>query len=407
MDPRWLAVTALAFGIVVGVTFMIVLHIAERYGNRAAQVISPTVPDGVDQIIDVLGSAGLVLDPSNNILRASKSAYGLGLIRNNILTHPEVAKIAAKARQNGRAVTKDLTLPRSAIGERKLGVRVLATPIGTRYVLVLVEDRTEANRLDEIRRDFIANVSHELKTPITSVGLLAEAITEASNEPAQVQRFAERLSVEAARLARITEEIIELSRLQSKEITGAELVIIDDVVTLAVDETKVIAKAKQVQVVFKAKSEATVYGNKDLLVGAVHNLISNAVAYSAAADSIGVATKIVDDFVEISVTDRGVGIKTEDQDRVFERFYRVDQARARNTGGTGLGLSIVKHSVQNHGGDIRLWSQPGFGSTFTIRLPLAQTSDAGKKVLLGKTKTEVHQAQKPRKPRNSTVEKKT
>jgi two-component system sensor histidine kinase SenX3 len=254
----------------------------------------------------------------------------------------------------------------------RLHVRVAR--LGTRFVLVLAEDRTEAHRLDEVRRDFVANISHELKTPIASVSLLAEALDQAADEPEQVRRFAGRLSVEASRLARITSEVIELSRLQARDALRPDVLVdVDEVIAAAVDQNRVVAAAKRVDVAVRASTKAAVYGDRALMVVAVHNLVSNAIAYSNEGGRVGIGAKVDGGTVEIAVTDQGIGMEAEELDRVFERFYRVDQARSRNTGGSGLGLSIVKHTVQNHGGDVRVWSQPGRGSTFMIRLPVAET----------------------------------
>jgi two-component system sensor histidine kinase SenX3 len=236
-----------------------------------------------------------------------------------------------------------------------------------------------------VRRDFIANISHELKTPIGAVGLLAEALDSASEDPDQVRRFAHRLSEESQRLARITQDIIELSRLQSADaLTGAELVSVKQVITSAVDQNRVAAEARGIELAMRGDKKAEVYGDEALLVTAVHNLISNAIQYSPPGSRVGVGVRTVDGVVEIAVTDQGEGIPEDDLDRVFERFFRVDQARSRHTGGTGLGLAIVKHAVQNHGGEIRVWSQPGRGSTFTIRLPEASL-DAAVRPAIGET----------------------
>ena len=244
-------------------------------------------------------------------------------------------------------------------------------------MLLLAEDRTESHRLDAVRRDFIANISHELKTPIGAVGLLAEALQAASSEPDQVRRFAKRLTKESERLARITQEIIELSRLQAADaLTEAEIVSIDRVVSLSLDETKVAAEANNVTVVSGKNTGALVYGDEALLVTALHNLIANSIQYSPRGSRVGVGVRNSDGVVEIAVTDQGVGIPEDELNRVFERFFRTDPARSRRTGGSGLGLSIVKHVVENHGGDVRAWSQLGRGSTFTIRLPEASRAMA-------------------------------
>ncbi|WP_022894341.1 sensor histidine kinase [Agromyces subbeticus] len=373
MDSTWSVLTALAFGIFLGAAFMIVLHFAERRGSNAARVVAPTIPDGVDQVLEVLESAGVVLDPSNNVLRASPGALAMGLVRQQALVHPELLDLVASVRRGGEPLVDEVTVARGPFGDSTLRLHVRVARLGTRFVLLLAEDRTEAHRLDEVRRDFVANISHELKTPIASVSLLAEALDQAADEPEQVRRFAGRLSVEAARLAHITSEVIELSRLQARDALRPDrLVRVDQVIAAAVDQNRVVAGGKQVEVAVKASAKAEVYGDRALLVVAVHNLIANAIAYSNAGGRVGVGAKVDGDVVEIAVTDQGIGIEADELERIFERFYRVDQARSRNTGGSGLGLSIVKHTVQNHGGDVRVWSQPGRGSTFMIRLPLAE-----------------------------------
>lgn len=374
MDSTWLVLTALAFGLFLGAAFMIVLHMAERRGASAAKVVAPTIPDGVDQVLDVVESAGVVLDPSNNVLRASPGAVTIGLVRNQQLVHPELLEIVASVRRTGEPVIgEEFIVARGPFGDSELRLQIRAARLGTRFVLLIADDKTEAFRLDEVRRDFIANISHELKTPIASVSLLAEALDQAADEPDQVRRFAGRLSVEASRLAHITSEVIELSRLQARGALRPDVLLrVDDIVAAAVDQNRVVATAKRVDVAVRASSRAEVYGDRALLIVAVHNLIANAIAYSNEGGRVGVGAKVIDGTVEIAVTDQGIGIDSDDLDRIFERFYRVDQARSRNTGGSGLGLSIVKHTVQNHGGDVRVWSRPGRGSTFMIRLPLAE-----------------------------------
>jgi two-component system sensor histidine kinase SenX3 len=372
MESTWLVLLSLALGLAVGGGFVTLLYVAERHGKRAAEVVNPAVPDGIDQVLDALESAGLVLDPSNNVIKTSPGALSMGLVVNYQLAHPELLELARGVRRSGEAVAEDLVLSRGPFGDASMHVRVRLARLGSRYVLLLAEDRTEAFRLDEVRRDFVANISHELKTPIAAVGLLAEALGHAADEPAQVRRFADRLTTEAGRLARLTQEIIELSRLQAQDaLRQPELLEVDDIVAAGVDQNRVVAEADRIVIAVGRKSRARVYGDERLLVMAVHNLVANAVHYSAPGARVGVGVRVTDGVIEITVTDQGVGIPESDLDRIFERFFRVDQARARNTGGTGLGLSIVKHVVQIHGGDIRVWSQPGSGSTFTIRLPEA------------------------------------
>jgi len=377
MDSAWLVPAALAFGIVVGAGVFAIVLVAARRGQRAVDVVSTAVPDGVDQVLDALESAGVVIDPSNNVVKASPGALSLGLVWNGALVHPELTKLVDQVRRNGDPVSEELHLSRGPFGEATIYLGVRIARLGARYILLLAEDRTESFRLDEVRRDFVANISHELKTPIGAVGLLAEALVSASDEPEQVKRFAKRLTKESERLARITQEIIELSRLQATDaLAKAELVDIDQVVAVAIDQNRVLAEAHKVQLVSGGDAGAEVYGDETLLAVALHNLVSNAIQYSPKSTRVGIGVSNRDGVIEIAVTDQGVGIPDEDQDRVFERFFRTDPARSRNTGGSGLGLSIVKHAIQNHGGDVRVWSQPGHGSTFTIRLPEASHAAA-------------------------------
>jgi two-component system sensor histidine kinase SenX3 len=377
MDSAWLVPAALVFGIILGAGVFAIVSLAARRGQHAVDVVSSAVPDGVDQVIDALESAGVVLDPSNNVVKASPGALAFGLVWNGALVHPELVKLVDRVRREGEPISEELNLSRGPFGDANIYLFVRVARLGARYILLLAEDRTESYRLDEVRRDFVANISHELKTPIGAVSLLAEALASASDEPEQVRRFAKRLTKESERLARITQEIIELSRLQAADaLTRADLVDIDHVVALAIDQNRVVADSHKVHLVSGGDAGAEVYGDEALLAVALHNLISNAIQYSPKGSRVGVGVSHNDGVVEIAVTDQGVGIPEDDQDRVFERFFRTDPARSRNTGGSGLGLSIVKHVVQNHGGDIRVWSQPGNGSTFTIRLPEASQAAA-------------------------------
>ncbi|GAA1439579.1 sensor histidine kinase [Leifsonia poae] len=374
MDSAWLVLLSLALGLAVGAGFVWLLHIAARRGDHAVQVASPTVPDGVDQVLDALESAGVVLDPSNNVIKASPGAHSIGLVWNGALVHPHLVELVDQVRRNGEPITEDCELARGPFGDASIYLSVRVARLGTRYVLLLAEDRTESFRLETVRRDFVANISHELKTPIGAVGLLAEALDDASDDPDQVRRFAHRLTEESHRLARITQDIIELSRLQAADaFTNAERVSANKVVSAALDQNRVAAEARGIELAVKGDKSAQVIGEEALLVTAVHNLVSNAIQYSPDDSRVGIGVRTIDGVVEIAVTDQGEGIPEDDLDRVFERFFRVDQARSRHTGGTGLGLAIVKHAVQNHGGEVRVWSQPGRGSTFTIRLPEASS----------------------------------
>jgi two-component system sensor histidine kinase SenX3 len=375
MESAWLVLLATLLGLAVGVGASIVLIAALRSSDRAMALVSTEVPDGIAEMLVVLDAAGLVLDPSNTVVLHSPAASSMGLVRDRQLVHPALVELIDDVRSEGESITEELALSRGPFGDDSLQVSAKAAWLGVRYILLLVEDNTEARRLDDVRRDFMANISHELKTPIGAIGLLSEAMVSAADDPEQVGKFVARMQQEAERLKNITAEIIELSRLQSADgLRKPTLVNLDHVVTSAIEQTTVVADARRIEVARGGAKKIRVIGDESLLTTAVHNLVSNAIHYSPDGARVGVGVRVSDDVVEIAVTDQGIGIDEQDLDRVFERFYRVDPARSRETGGTGLGLSIVKHVVQNHGGEVKVWSRRGRGSTFTIRLPEASES---------------------------------
>ena len=247
-------------------------------------------------------------------------------------------------------------------------------PLPDDLVVVLADDQTYARRIEETRRDFVVNISHELKTPIGAISLLAEAAEDAADDPPAVRKFASRLSVESARLSDLVSQIIDLSRLQADDpLANAEEVDIDEILADAVDRCQVDAQQRQVSLTVAGTTGCRVLGSSRQLSVAVGNLVENAVVYSDPGARVVVAAhrqaRSDDDYVEITVSDNGIGIPSGELERIFERFYRVDYARSRANGGTGLGLAIVKHIAATHGGEVSVWSQPGHGSTFTIRIP--------------------------------------
>jgi two-component system sensor histidine kinase SenX3 len=361
-----------ALGAVVGLAGYAIFLRALRQGQTAITLSSWELPKGVADLLEVLEVPAVIVDPSHNIMAASPSAFALGMIAHGRLVTPELVDMVDDLRYAGVAVSKELTVSRGPFGDATLNISARALRFGVRFTLVLAADKTEFRRLEEVRRDFVANISHELKTPIGAVGLLAEALIEAADDPKLVRRFADRLITESNRLAGITREIIELSRLQSEAALATFTRLnVAKVVSAAVDRNRVAANAKHVDIVIGGRREAFVFGDEPSLVVAIDNLVSNAVQYSPEHSRVGVGVGVTDEFVEIAVTDQGIGMTPEESSRVFERFYRTDQARSRTTGGTGLGLSIVKHTINNHGGDVRVWSKPGNGSTFTVRIPVA------------------------------------
>ena len=242
--------------------------------------------------------------------------------------------------------------------------------------VVLIHDVSEIHRVESVRRDFVANVSHELKTPVGAMGLLAEALLASSEDQDMVNRFAEKIVTESTRLANMVGELIELSRLQGAEpLPHLDAVDVDSVVAEVVSRHKVAADNADIAITTDAPRGYQVLGSETLLATALANLVSNAISYSPKGSQVSVSRRRYGDNIEIAVTDRGIGIEKADQERVFERFFRVDKARSRATGGTGLGLAIVKHVAANHNGTIRLWSQPGTGSTFTLSIPAYLDSD--------------------------------
>lgn len=347
----------------------------------------PVLPSGVGDVLAVLRSSGIVVDPSDAVVNNSPAAVAHGLVRHGRLAHPALSELAHAVRGDGVIREVELELPRGGQrpGEQHGAgtfVHARVAPLGERHVLLLVEDMTQARRVEQVRRDFVGNVSHELKTPVGGLALLAEAVLDAADDPVAVRRFATRMQVEATRLTALVKEIVDLSRLQAAEVlTDPELVDIELVVDEALDHLRVTANAKEIVLADKCAEDLYVLGDRGLLVTAVRNLVGNAIAYSGSGTKVGVGARLVGDQVEIAVTDQGPGIPREEQERIFERFYRIDEARSRATGGTGLGLSIVKHICANHGGDVTVWSEEGHGSTFTIRLPAAPKSLASQREL--------------------------
>jgi two-component system sensor histidine kinase SenX3 len=373
MDSTQLTLLALLVGAIVGGSVSAVVVAALRARDRARLQTSVDVPDGVREVLHGMDDAAVVVDTSFTVLAASSAATAFELVEGGTLPTDELRVLARGVRTggggSGTTATETMRLRRGAPPAEPRLVAVRATRISPRLTLLVLRDITERERVEEMRRDFVANTSHELKTPVGAVSLLAEAIESAADDPPQVRIFAARLQAEASRLALLTSRIMNLSRLQASDQLPQRDVSIDEVVASALDAHAIQADSAGVEVVRGGTRGLYVRGDAQVLSEAVGNLVANAIAYSPRGSSVGIGIKSIDGVVEIAVTDRGIGIAEADQARVFERFYRADPARARRTGGSGLGLSIVKHAVQRHGGEVRLWSRPGRGSTFTIRLP--------------------------------------
>jgi two-component system, OmpR family, sensor histidine kinase SenX3 len=327
----------------------------------------------VREMLDVLGLASVILGPGNRIDYFSPSAITLGVIREEKLVGDAFLSLLRKARRTKLPQIAQVEMPRGPIGEgtRKLSVHAhyLADYDS---IIVTFTDESEAERIDAVRRDFVANISHELKTPISALRTLSEAVTVASEDP-QLNKFAVMMQSQVERLSTLVQEIIDLSRLQDADpLLDAIHVDVDEAVNEAIDQCQVLAETRDIEIVRGPLVHVSVVGDRKHLIMAFHNLIENAINYSPDRTRVSVNTTTTGNIVEVVVIDQGVGISEPDQARIFERFYRVDPARSRETGGTGLGLSIVKHVIGNHGGDISVWSSSGVGSTFTIRLPIAE-----------------------------------
>ena len=334
-------------------------------------------PDAL-AILTSLPTISIVVDRVGSILRADAAAYAKGLVKGDELAHARLIALVERAAATGMPQHEDMELPRSQVGSASLldfSIRVAPLPRG--YSLILVEDTTLERRNAASRRDFTANVSHELKTPVGAVRLLAETIAEHPEDSEAVAHFAPKLVREADRLGNLVTDIIDLSRLEAPDpLASPSLVDIDDVVALALEREQTTAQGSDVELAGPLeRTGARVWGDQDMLVTAVRNLVDNAVRYSGPGSRVSIGVAVDDDLVNISVVDSGVGIAEDEQTRIFERFYRVDPARSRNTGGTGLGLSIVKHVASDHGGTVTVWSRQGRGSTFTLVLPEAETGD--------------------------------
>ena len=327
-----------------------------------------------ETMLELLPTAVVLVDPSDNVRLANRAAQSMGLVRAGSVDLPELRQLVRRCRHDGRPEVEELVLERGGFPRRVMTVGARAQLLVDGDVALVVDDLTEAKRVESVRRDFVANVGHEIKTPVGALTLLAEAAMDARDDPAAVQRFVSRMQREAGRLSRLVQELLDLSRLQGGEpLPEMKAVAVDAIVDEAVDRNRLGAEAKDIELVRGGEREMCVMGDESQLVTALSNLLDNAVAYSPARTRVAIGVHDREDAVEISVSDQGAGIEAADRERIFERFYRADPARSRDTGGTGLGLAIVKHIVSNHGGEVTVWSQLGSGSTFTIRLPQMTT----------------------------------
>jgi two-component system sensor histidine kinase SenX3 len=330
--------------------------------------ISPAFFDVLSQ----LDQDALLVAPGEVILFATEGIETLNLLKENRINSPELVALIRVVRRTHQTHIGKIEIPRGPIGEglRELTVRAIYIS-ELDNIVVLLSDESEAERVHEVRRDFVANISHELKTPIGALSLLSEAVLSAADEPDSVVKFATRMQLEAKRLTDLVQEIINLSRLQDSDpLLVANENLVADLINEAIDLVKTTSESKGISVTTTELPEVVVLGDEEQLIMAIHNLLENAINYSPENTKVSVSSTVTEGIVEIIVADQGIGIPESEQDRIFERFYRVDPARSRETGGTGLGLSIVKHVASKHGGEVKVWSSPNVGSSFALRLPI-------------------------------------
>ena len=344
---------------------------------RRREAIAPSqpalVPNPLRDLLQYIDAESIILDAGGHAVHISSGISTFNILRDESLVNRDLMNMVRAVERSNVAQEANLELRRGPIGAGMHDVFVRVAPLGEDLIAILIFDDSEMRRLDAIRRDFVANISHELKTPIGALSILSEAVLGAADDPEAITRFATRMQTEAKRLSDLVQEIIDLSRLQDNDpLRNGESFTVAEVVQDGIDLSQLATEAKHISIVFKAECNPKIVGDKKQLIMAVGNLVENAVNYSPERTRISVVVKSTDGICEISVSDQGIGIPEKDLERIFERFYRVDAARSRSTGGTGLGLSIVKHIAINHGGEVSVWSVEGAGSTFTIRLPEAK-----------------------------------
>lgn len=348
--------------------------------NRVAATLDEREITTISQILHlaVQGSDnGLtVVDQDGEVVLSNARAHDLGLVHERTLA-PQLQALVQHTFADLESHTIDFEA-QQRLGSRVSSVRAVFQPltlVNTRYVVIYAADQSENIRMEAARRDFVANVSHELKTPVGAMALLAEAINQSADDAEMVEHFSAKIHKEAHRMGEMISDLISLSKLQGAEaLPDMEPVNINTVVEEAVNRNRLAAENMGIPLCWEPDpdNEWLVEAEASLLGTAISNLIANAINYSSEGQPVEVSVNVPEDrhMLEVVVADHGIGIEPKHQQRVFERFFRVDKARSRQTGGTGLGLAIVKHVAVNHGGNIRLWSRPQQGSTFTLELPL-------------------------------------
>ena len=363
-----------------GLLTWLILHAVERSRHPVdtlatdieVMVVTPELKRALAQV----GGAAAVIGPHDEVLHSTVSARSMNIVRGSRIIEETVLAIVRESRQRSTELCRDIDVPATTTGRTAQHLTVRVGPLDAHGNIVLVvDDRAPLLRVEQTRRDFVANISHELKTPIGAIAILSEAVEGAADDPEAVRHFAGRLNKETARVSEMVSQIINLSRLQSDQpMMTPQQVDVCHVLADAVERNRELADSREVNLVVKAEPDLEIQGDPAQLTDAVSNLIHNAIVYSNPRARVAVSSRLVHDVdgdrADIAVADNGIGITDADQRRIFERFYRVDYARSRDNGGTGLGLSLVKHIAQAHGGSVDVWSKVGQGSTFTLSIPL-------------------------------------
>ncbi len=363
-----------------GLLTWLILHAVERSRHPVdtlatdieVMVVTPELKRALAQV----GGAAAVIGPHDEVLHSTVSARSMNIVRGSRIIEETVLAIVRESRQRSTELCRDIDVPATTTGRTAQHLTVRVGPLDAHGNIVLVvDDRAPLLRVEQTRRDFVANISHELKTPIGAIAILSEAVEGAADDPEAVRHFAGRLNKETARVSEMVSQIINLSRLQSDQpMMTPQQVDVCHVLADAVERNRELADSREVNLVVKAEPDLEIQGDPAQLTDAVSNLIHNAIVYSNPRARVAVSSRLVHDVdgdrADIAVADNGIGITDDDQRRIFERFYRVDYARSRDNGGTGLGLSLVKHIAQAHGGSVDVWSKVGQGSTFTLSIPL-------------------------------------
>lgn len=378
MTPTLLVLASVGLGIVTGALIAGLVFATRAIGRRRAETLRPELPPAAIDMLHELDVFAVILDASLSPVYANPAARDDPRITGEELREPDFLRRARRVMSMGVTDVRDPNFDDP--GDT---IRVKIVRLQRRFLVVFAEDLGEEHRVNAMRRDFIANVSHELKTPIAAISLLSEAVLEAAGEPEIVRGFAKTLRKESRRLGDLSRDIIQLSEAQSTlQPEDREEVSLRAIVLSEVETHRDFAAQHGVELVVHGQpsdsGDPLTLGRPSSIATVIANLLTNAVRHSPEGSSVGIGIEVDDTDCRITVTDQGEGIAPEHLSRIFERFYRADTARSREGGGTGLGLSIARHTMRAHGGDIDVWSQPGLGSSFTVTFPIVEGVKQGR-----------------------------